>query len=331
MNAAVATAAPAGQGPDASTQDERRAAWLADRRTCITGTEIAAILGMSKFMRPIDVYLEKMGPRTVEQNTAMHAGKRFERAILEEYAETHGCEIIFADPFRLYKIPDFELLGATLDAIRVDDGRPVDAKNIRYKDEEWGEEGTDDFPLYYRLQLHVQAMAKQKDIADLAVCFTGQDFVTYTYHRDPEVDDLIKTEVTAWWQKHILGGVVPEPDGSESYSEFLKRRFARNTDVLIEPDDAMRDLVSALHARKGELSTAEAAKDQIEQQIKALIGDAGGIRGLCTWKNNKDSVKVDWKSVVDELRTEVDAELLNGLIKIYTEVKPGPRVFRLSK
>ena len=34
---------------------ERRSAWLADRRTCVTGTDVAAILGVSKWSSPVQV------------------------------------------------------------------------------------------------------------------------------------------------------------------------------------------------------------------------------------------------------------------------------------
>lgn len=336
------------------TNEERRAAWLADRKTCVTGTEISAILGLSGFMKPIDVYANKVGIRIVKENPAMHAGKRFERAILEEYAERHGVEIEFADPYKLIRVPGFDLLGATLDARRKDDGRPVDAKNIRFKepytvDDQgmatgFGEEGSDQVPTYYALQLHVQMMASDRPdegyicpCADLAVCFTGQDFQTFTVQRDPAIDEMLKGGVSDWWAKHILGGVAPEPDGSESYTEYLKRKFARSGDVLLEPDEAMVDLVSALRIRKEELNAAGAAKYRIEQEIETIIGDAQGIKGLCSWKSIKDSVKVDWEAAFNEFWNDYAGQhgLDDGdkreIVSKFTTTKPGARVFRLSK
>lgn len=340
-------------------QEERRAAWLADRKTCITGTEISAILGLNHFATAINVYCEKTGQSLFVEQPWMKAGRRFEHAILEEYAESHGVEIEFADPYSLIRVPGFDLLGATLDARRKEDGRPVDAKNLRFKDPYevdaqgmatgFGEEGSDQIPSYYALQLHVQMMALDRPknglnkepfitpCADLAVCFTGQDFQTFTVQRNPEIDEMLKGAVSDWWAKHILGGVAPEPDGSESYSEFIKKKFARAGEHIIEPDEAMIDMVSALRIRKDELAAAEINKDQIEQEIKTIVGDAQGVRGLLSWKNNKDAVKTDWEAVArelaDDLATEVGPSRFNlaAYLERNTTTKPGARVFRLAK
>jgi putative phage-type endonuclease len=272
------------------TEAERYKAWQADRRDkCLTGTEVPAILGLSPFLKPIDVWLDKKGLRTFTPNAAMLAGKRFEHAILEETASRAGRPLTFADPYNLIRVPEFPLLGATLDARWQDTGCPVDAKNIRYRDEDWGEDGTGDFPLYYRLQLHIQMMATGTQSADLAVCFTGQDFYHYTIGRDREIDTLVMEESERWWKKHIDGDTPPLPDGSESYTSYLKSRFARSTDVLIEPDDNARRIAENLRETKVRIAAMEEIRETFEQQLKAIIGDAACIKGVASWKNNRPS------------------------------------------
>ena len=127
MNAAAMPAVSTAIIHPIPTEAERRAIWLEDRKTAVTGTDVAAILGLSRFSSPIQVYLDKKGLATVTENEAMRWGKRLERPILEAYAEAQQVGITFADSYTLHRVPGFPLLGASLDAVRIQDNAPVDA------------------------------------------------------------------------------------------------------------------------------------------------------------------------------------------------------------
>lgn len=310
--------------------ETRREEWLEDRRSCITGTQISAILGLNKWMRPIDVWAEKTGINIpFEVTDAIRAGRRFETAILAETSERAGRELIYADPFELIRVPSFPLLGATLDARWADTGCPVDAKNIRYKDsDEWGDDGTDIMPDGYKLQLHVQAMALEADTADLAVCFSGQDFNLFHMMRDNDVDDLLKEEVTNWWTKHVIGGVQPDADGSENFTRYLKTRFDRNKLDLIPATDDLRALIFRVKTIKSDISELETRLEHAEQVVKLAIGEHEGIAGLCTWRNNKPGAKTDWKAVTADFST---SPVFAATVAKHTTPTPGARVLRLGK
>jgi predicted phage-related endonuclease len=291
-------------------------------------------------MKPIDVWADKKGFREpIPETPQLRAGKRFERAILEEYSAINQIPLDFADHYQLIKVPGFPLLGATLDARwTIGDRRPVDAKNLRFKDDAWGDDGSSEFPDYYRMQLHVQAMACTTPAAELAPCFSGQDFYRYILPHDPEVDDLLKEEAERWWKKHIIDGVQPEPDGSESFTTYLKTRFKRNKLDLIEATDEAREIIDGLKLAKDELAQAEQKKALAEQNLKLLVGDHEGIAGLCTWKSNKDSEKTDYEAVTIKLRDRLESAIgMKDAFDLFQESKldntktaPGARVLRLK-
>ncbi len=322
-----------------SIDEQRKAAWLLERRKHITGTDIAAIFGLNRWTSPIEVYLSKKGalPPKVD-NDPMEFGRRFERPILEVYSERLGVPIEFADHWTLYPVPGFPLLGASLDARWLTgDRRPVDAKNTRFKTDKWGDTGSDVFPIYYQLQLAVQMMAcDEPDISyvtpasDLAVCFGGNEFARYTLHRDVETDAAIKERAAEWWDKHIVHDTPPEPDGSESYGEFLKARFKRAAEITVPSTAEVRQWVEARAEAKARMATAESDANVAEQAIKAYMGNASAIPGVCTWKNNKDSEATDWRAVTNELAQLVDGDKVAAIITANTQLKPGPRVFRMS-
>jgi len=320
------------------TDEEHKQAWLAERRTCITGTDISAILGLSKFAGPIDVYLDKKSQLNKPDNEAMEFGRRFERPILEAYADRFGKAIEFARPWTLIKVPGFDLLGASLDARWIDgDRRPVDAKNTGFKGPDWGESGTDVFPVNYQLQLHVQMMASETQAADLAVCFGGRELSRYTMHRDPELDVELKGRAAAWWQKHIIADIPPEPDGSDAYSAYLKQRFARASELTRPATMEASAWATKLRNASESLKAAEKVKTEAENWLKTYLGEASAIPGICTWRNNKDGEVTDWKAafydVIDRIMSgkEITNNLHAEIICDHTTIKPGARVFRLSK
>ena len=65
--------------------------------------------------------------------------------------------------------------------------------------------------------------------------------------------------------------------------------------------------------------------------IKEAIGDGEGVKGhgwLATWKTNKSSVKVDWKSVA-EVFEHIAPDTYQRALSAATEEKPGAREFRV--
>jgi putative phage-type endonuclease len=319
------------------TDLQRKQAWLAERRTCITGTDVAAILGLSKFAGPIDVYLGKKNLIEKPDNEAMEFGRRFERPILEAYADRFGQPIEFAQPWTLIKVPGFDLLGASLDARWTNgDRRPVDAKNTGFKGPDWGEPGTDVFPIYYQLQLHVQMMATDEPgfvtpASDLAVCFGGHELARYTMHRDTELDVELKGRVAAWWQKHIIADIPPEPDGSDSYTNYLKAKFNRASELTRPATVEANAWAAKLRNASEALKAAEKVKTEAENWLKSYLGEASAIPGICTWRNNKDSEVTDWKAVASEFFARVGSEVYDAAVAANTITKPGARVFRTSK
>ena len=75
---------------------------------------------------------------------------------------------------------------------------------------------------------------------------------------------------------------------------------------------------------------AQDRKTEFENRIKLYMGDATAIKGVCTWKNNKDIVKTDWEQVASVALASMSAEDKKKLIASYTKTKPGARVLRIT-
>lgn len=329
--------------PATLTEAQRREAWLKDRRTGIGGSEVAAIVlppeDRPSWCSPLKLWLEKRGLAETAENNAMRAGKRFERSILELYAETRGVAIAFADPWEFIRDKHLPILGASLDARWAEgDRRPVDAKNIRFKDgTKFGECGTDRIPLYYACQLAVQAMVTDSPCADLAPLFSGQDMEWFTVHRDLETEAIIRERVAVWWERHIVQGHQPEIDGTDAASDYLRKRFSRATDRVVEPTQQVLDLIRQCREAYASEQAAKLARQEAENRIKAFMGDAQAIPGLCTWKNNRGSTEVNHEGALLELLSTLERQGVQGvrqtaqtILEQFTTPKPGSRRFLLT-
>lgn len=316
--------------------DRRQEAWLAERRTAVTASDVGPILGVG-YRTAMDVYLSKKGLAQDETTERMRWGLKLQRAILEEYAERTGVPVEFADPYMLHRHPDFPHLGATLDARRADgDRRPVDAKNVGFKTPDWGPAGSDKIPHQYALQLHVQMMVTGTDAADLAVLFGGNRFETFTVLRDPEVDHAILTAARSFWEDHIQKSLPPPVDGSAGWTDFLGRFVPMRTSQIkaASPDDevAIRHLLSARQA----LVEIQANHDLWENTLKASIGEARGLesdRARILWTQSKGSSKVNWEAVAAELSKYVPgdaATILAEVVARHTTTAPGTRRFTVT-
>lgn len=311
--------------------ETEKAAWLEKRKHYITGTDAGKLIGVSPWGGKFAVWLDKTGRAApVVETPAMKAGKKFESAILQTYAEEMNCKLELVDGYNLVTCDKYPRLGASLDGWNHDLKIPVDAKNIRWKNEKWGDAWTDQFPEYYKAQLQVQMMVTGATFAHLAVMFSGQDFFIYSMEYDEEMAQKILDATEEFWP-YVENDQMPEADGSDEATEYIKSEFARGDAAAVkDPTEEILEALKGLQKAKLDEKDALDRKTEFENRIKLYMGDATAIKGVCTWKNNKDSVKTDWEQVASVALASMSAEDQKKLVASYTTTKPGARVLRIT-
>ena len=311
--------------------EAEKAAWLEKRKHYVTGTDAGKLIGVSPYGGKFAVWLDKMGRAApVVETPAMKAGKKFESAILQTYAEEMNCKLEHVDGYQLITCDKYPRLGASLDGWNHDLQIPVDAKNIKWKNEKWGDAWTDQFPEYYKAQLQVQMMVTGATFAHLAVMFSGQDFFIYSMEYDEDMAQKILDASDEFWP-YVENDQMPEADGSDEATEYIKSEFARGDAASVkEPTEEILEALKGLQKAKLDEKDAQDRKTEFENRIKLFMGDATAIKGVCTWKNNKDSVKTDWEQVASVALASMSAEDQKKLVASYTTTKPGARVLRIT-
>lgn len=250
--------------------DAPRDVWLEVRRQGIASSDAAAIVGLSPWGTPLDVWLEKRGLSAGKVATqAMHWGTRLEPVIADAYAERTGRTLEI--PPKLIRCTYTPWLLASLD--RVSDERIVELKTARTADG-WGEPGTDEIPEQYIVQVHHQMLVTGAELADVAVLIGGSDFRVYNVPRNESLIDSLFVREREFWAT-VQGDAAPDPDWAHAHTPRLIARMhgvADGSQVALPWEMAEEAIV---YRSLGEqIKTAEERRDVAKAKILHAMGDA---------------------------------------------------------
>ena len=282
--------------------------WKDARRKGIGGSDAAAILGLSPWKSAMDVWLEKMDLATEVTDPGrsflLDLGHELEPVVARLYEKQTGRGLF--QPFGPYTHPTFPILRGNPDRIvKGDELRGVELKTETVYSDKFGEPGTDEVPFHYLVQCAHYMMVCDFPVWDIALLKNGSAFSIYTIHRDLELENDIKTQLLAWWEKHIVGKVPPDVDGSGAWKAYLRKKFPVDILPVMEADKHILSTISSLQVVRQILDKYEGVKDALENRLKLVIGEHQGIEGSfgkITWKKTKDGDHTDWREAFVHLQ-----------------------------
>lgn len=270
------------------------------RRSGIGGSEIAAVVGMSPFASPMQVWLEKTQGERREKNDRMRLGDLLEPVVLQLYVDRTGAEL--DTRLGTLRHPDHPHVLATPDAVADILGERwlLEAKACTWRKRiEWGEPGTDEVPPHYLLQVQWTMAVAGLQRADVAVLFGGETLEVYTVHADPELQAWLIEESGRWWARHVEGNEPPPIDESDAATRWLQRIEQMRPEYLPATAEATAHAMAYRRATAAE-KQAKADRAWAGNHLRALIGEDAGIQGegwRATWKadkNGKRTLRVTW-------------------------------------
>lgn len=278
-----------------SIMEPRSDEWLAARQSAITATDIAPIMGLSKFRTPIDVWKSKTGRgEPTRVSAAMEWGTRLEPVILDRFAEEHGVVERFPLLPAIHTHDSVPLAKASLDGmLRLDDGtgQPVDAKTTA-----WGWDD-DDIPADYLLQMQWQMGVTGTEVAWLAVLKAGREYGEVRMDFDPDLfaDSLEFAQL--FWREYVLNDKRPEATRDDDLNSVFTPEAGKGIDI-----DASLWLpyVSA----REQFQRAKEWLDMMEKDVKLMVGDATEVTmngvPVATWRSRKAAAGIDRKKLQAE-------------------------------
>lgn len=282
---------------------EDRDNWLLERRKGLGGSDVAALVLPREHLpgflpSPWELWMDKHEgvTRDGQDNADTRRGRYLERAVLDWYEDEAGESLVRdvgllvaeGEPWRR-GTPDAVVPGKLV----------VEAKTARDEDG-WGEDGSDQVPLYYLTQAIWYMPLVGVDRCDFAVFFVMSGrFARYTVHRDLGVERHIIGSAREWWERHVVGGEEPPISVSGSGAEVLLRRYPSSSGKVREATAEEVSLIAQRHEAYRNVKMAEAYLADIDAQLKAAIGDDEGISG--------EGVKATWKP---QARQSIDTKAL---------------------
>ncbi len=264
-----------------------RQEWLKQRRAGIGGSDVAAIIGISKWRTALDVYNSKIGDVEDVDNESKEWGRRLEPVVRQAYADKTGRSVKI--PGEMFRSAEHPFMIANLDGLCED--RVVEIKTAGTS-QGWGESGTDEIPDYYLTQVQHYMTVTGKKLCDVAVLIGTSDFRVYTIEHDPELEALIvKAEETFW--KHVEQRIPPEPRTLED----CKAAFPQSVKAEIEADEQVASALSALTEVRKRLAELKASESTLLAKIQTFMkdNDTLTLNGsvAATWKSGKPVARLD--------------------------------------
>lgn len=267
--------------------DERRD-WLAWRKQGIGASDVAALIGMSRYASPMSVWTEKMGlAPSDDDNDYMEFGRRAE-PMLTGYFEDRNPGLLVVDQQARVEHPDHPHHRCTLDGRVVEhpEGDPLGVVEFKTA----GYEAWPDIPDAYACQVQWQMHVDGRDRAWFGVLH-GRTFRTYELPRDQRAIDTLVVIADEFWTSHVLAEHPPPADAHEATAAALSRAFPTPVEGAKVSLDDLQWAIDLREQGKEKLAAAKFDIAKAENAIKAAIGDAevGTLAGepILSWKKQQ--------------------------------------------
>jgi putative phage-type endonuclease len=288
-----------------------------DRMKYIGGSDIGAILGLSKFRSPLEVWMEKTGKEIKQKDSLpLRFGSFAEEFVASEYARSTGSELLHDQSAFIH--PLHPMFCAHLDRLVLGDGlncaptKILECKTANpFSSGDWGDIGSDEVPMTYLCQVAWYQAITSINQADLAVLFGNSDFRIYAIARDQELEELIVQKALHFWNEYVLKD-IPPPLQSEAdcYTRFSKGNGAKSVEARLETID----LVKRLRHLNNEIGVREEEISLIKQHLMSQMQEAETLtyqgKVIVTWRAPKPSFRLDSKQL------ELDHPTLASTYKI---------------
>lgn len=276
------------------------------------GSDIGAMLGLSPWKSPMDLWAEKTGrviPDDIGEKDFIIFGNLLEDIVAREFARRLDKKCHRRKKTITHKKYDFML--GNIDRKVVGESAVLEVKTASaWCQQQWGEIGTDDVPLYYLTQgVHYMAVL-DVDVCYFAVLIGGNEFRWYEVHRDADIEkSLIEKEAEFW--RLVLSNSPPDP---RSFPDVCTL-YPKDSGSGIVATDSIFEKLGQYEKLRQEIEQKKTAQEMVKMAICEFMGNAGRLTDragskLATWISHTRStpstilLKERYPEIYDELSEE---------------------------
>lgn len=273
--------------------DPARAAFLAERRRGIGGSDVAALLGLDPYKTPVQLWHEKVGAVDSEAGNpaAMRRGNFLEAAVVERYSQV--VRTLKVETQVHHEAGDLGWQRGNQD-IRVIDAegrrRCVEIKTVRSSvwRREWGDPWSDQIPDRALCQGLWYGRLDNADIVDFACVVIPDDpdrvigctaaeiveqsaFHIYQATRNEAVEENLVRAAQAFWRDHVLRREPPPPMTADDVALLFPMHRAGEVHIA---DEALLQLLRDYDAASKLSKDAKDKRDELRDRLLVIAGGA---------------------------------------------------------
>lgn len=284
-----------------------------DRSSFLGGSDAAAVMGLSPWSTPVELWMQKTGraPReepdaaTRKRHARGHKLEPFIRDMVVARLEEMGLQVELLACNERYSDPEHPFLSCEIDfELRVTgtvvigdaevtfDGEHInaDAKSVAgFARRKWGAVDTEDVPIEYAAQFMHGLMITGRRYCLVGALCSFDDVDIFWTVRDDETIDAMRPKLVSFWVDHVLADVPPDP----MVFDDIKALFPSDNGLVIEADDAVAEQVAQLRSVKQQIKGLEEAEEHLRFAVAEYISPHStllfGGKPIATWKAQQDT------------------------------------------
>ncbi|MGL5123093.1 MAG: lambda-exonuclease family protein [Fusobacteriaceae bacterium] len=243
--------------------------WHEARGGFIGGSDIGAVAGFNPYKSIIDVYIDKTQGSSFKGNESTYWGNKLEHVVFDEFQCKH------LEEFKLYKSNKTfknRHIGGNVDGIiynlktkkyGIFEAKTTNAFNLK----EWD---TDTVPQSYYCQVQSYLHVTGLDYAYIACLIGGNKYKEFYVEKNQEDINYLVTKSEEFWNDNILKLIPPIPDGHDSYTEYLKNKIGKLSNLEVE-DEEIVDKIDNYKKIKEKIKSLKTETEKIEQELMLEI------------------------------------------------------------
>ena len=276
-----------------------------NRHLYIGGSDIAKVMGLSRWGTPLSLWAEKTGkipPKDLSNVEAVELGNDLEDFVANKFSQKTG-KAVRRSP-KVYQHPQYPYMVAHIDRLVTGTDELLECKTCSFfKKDEWeGEE----IPQEYILQVIWYLGITGRKVGYIAVLIGGQSFKYNTIEFDSVLFDKTVESAKDFWQ-HVQDDTPVDIVATDD--ETLKDLYSNHSEIMIDliptdeqtkqACDVLEEKVGYLQEIKMHIKQLQDEQKEIETTVKDIIKDNLGIKTpkyIITWKSQTttkfDTVKL---------------------------------------
>lgn len=292
---------------------ERIAIVERDRSTFLGGSDAAAVMGLSPWSTPVELWMQKTGRQALEKITPQrqrmfdrgHKLEPFIRDMVIGKLEDMGVQVDLIACNERYHDPEHAFMSCEIDfelrltgAVEIGgsliqfDGEHInaDAKSVTgFARKKWGETDTEDVPIEYAAQFMFGLMVTGRRYCLVAALRSFDDVDIFWTVRDDETIAAMRPKLVEFWVDCVQADTAPDPLRFDD----IKHLFPLDNGQPIEATDEIADKVAQLREIKARIKQWEESEEELKLEIGEFISPNALLlhrgREIASWKGQSDT------------------------------------------